>query len=134
MLALFCIPWAANAQSTLTVHDGTVTSTYVPIYGLWADAYLKCEMVYPAAELEDIAYGTISSMKFYASSPAAAAWTGTWQVSLMEVENSAISAFAGPGTVVYEGTLDGTGSEMVINFTTPYTYDGGNLLVCVPNH
>jgi hypothetical protein len=35
----------------LTVHDGTATSSYVPVYGFYADAYLKCEMVFPADEL-----------------------------------------------------------------------------------
>lgn len=131
MFALFCVPWAANAQETLTVHDGTALNSNVPVHGLWADAYLKCEMVYPQAELVDMVDGTITGMKFYASTPASEAWTGTWQVSLMEVSNATISEFAGPGTVVYEGTLDGTQPEMEIIFTNPYSYEGGNLLVCV---
>jgi hypothetical protein len=131
LLLTLLVPWAANAQETLTVHDGTATNSYVPIYGYYADAYLKCEMVYPAAELEDMADGTITSLTFYATTPAAEAWTGTWQVSVTEIDTTAISAFAGPGTVVYEGALDGTQSTMVIPFSTPYTYNGGNLLVCV---
>ena len=131
LLMVLLVPWAVNAQETLTVHDGTATNSYVPIYGYYADAYLKCEMVYPAAELEDMADGTITSLTFYATTPAAEAWTGTWQVSVTEIDTTAISAFAGPGTVVYEGALDGTQSTMVIPFSTPYTYNGGNLLVCV---
>ena len=130
LLALFA-PWAANAQETLTVHDGTATNGNVPIYGYYADAYLKCEMVYPATELSTMADGTITSLTFYATTPATEAWTGTWQVSVTEIDTTAISAFAGPGTVVYEGALDGTQSTMVIPFSTPYTYNGGNLLVCV---
>lgn len=31
----------------LTVADGTNDNSYVPIYGNWADAYLKCEFVIP---------------------------------------------------------------------------------------
>ena len=115
----------------LTVHDGTATSSYVPAYGFYADAYLKCEMVFPAAELADMNNGSISGITFYATTPAAEAWTATWQVFVAEVADATISDFAGPGTVVYEGTLDGTQSSMTITFSEPYTYNGGNLLVGV---
>ncbi len=117
----------------ITVHDGTVTNANVPVYGFYADAYLKCEMVYPAAELADMAGGTINSIKFYPSSPASDAWTSTWQVFVSEVADATISDFYGPGTVVYEGTLDGTQAEMEITFNTPYAYNGGNLLIGVYN-
>ena len=62
LLFALLAPWAAQAQVELTVHDGTNTNNYVPIYGLWADAYLKCEMVYPATELAEMAGGTINSI------------------------------------------------------------------------
>ena len=117
----------------LTVNDGTSTNSYVPAYGFYADAYLKCEFVQPAADLADMVGATINGMTFYTSSAASDAWTSTWQVFLAEVSSTTISAFNGPGTVVYEGTLDGTGAEMAITFTTPYTYNGGNLLVGVYN-
>ena len=129
-MLLFAFTGTMKAE-LLTVHDGTGTSSYVPAYGFYADAYLKCEMVYPAAELSDMANGTINSITFYASSPAAEAWTGTWQVFVNEVADATISAFAGPGTIVYEGALDGTQSEMTITFDAPYAYNGGNLLIGV---
>ena len=115
----------------LTVHDGTGTNGYVPVYGFYADAYLKCEMVYPASELSVMNGGQISSMAFGISSPAEEAWTGTFQVFVKEVSDATISDFSGTtgATTVYTGTLDGTGSTMTVNFTTPYTYNGGNLLV-----
>ena len=115
----------------LTVHDGTGTNGYVPVYGFYADAYLKCEMVYPASELSVMNGGQINSMAFGISSPAAEAWTGTFQVFVKEVSDATISDFSGTtgATTVYTGTLDGTGSTMTVNFTTPYTYNGGNLLV-----
>ncbi len=117
----------------ITVHDGGQTNANVPVYGFYADAYLKCEMVYPAAELADMAEGTINSIKFYPSSPASDAWTSTWQVFVSEVADATISDFYGPGTVVYEGTLDGTQAEMEITFNAPYAYNGGNLLIGVYN-
>jgi hypothetical protein len=117
----------------LTVHDGTATNGNVPVYGFYADAYLKCEMVYPAAELAQMDGASINSIKFYPSSPAPEAWTSTWQVFVAEVADATISDFYGPGTVVYEGTLDGTLEEMEIVFDAPYTYNGGNLLIGVYN-
>ena len=125
------VPNRANRDNELTVHDGTATNSYVPCYGFYADAYLKCEMVYPAEELAEMAGGSISSLTFYTTSPATDAWTATWQVFVNEVADATISDFAGPGTVVYEGLLDGTQASMTINFDTPYSYNGGNLLVGV---
>ena len=129
-MLLFAVTGVMRAQS-LTVHDGTGTNSYVPAYGFYADAYLKCEMVYPAEELSEMSDGMINAITFYATSPAAEAWTGTWQVFVTEVADATISAYVGPGTVVYEGALDATQSTMTITFDAPYTYAGGNLLVGV---
>ena len=122
-----------TVSGELTVHDGEQTNSYVPVYGFYGDAYLKCEMVYPAAELAQMAGASINSIKFYPSTPADEAWTSTWQVFVAEVADATISDFYGPGTVVYEGTLDGTLEEMEIVFDAPYTYNGGNLLIGVYN-
>ena len=69
-----------GVPANLIVHDGTTTNSYVPAYGFYADAYLKAEMVYPAAELSEMNGGTINAITFYTSSPASEAWTSTWQV------------------------------------------------------
>ncbi len=124
---------SGGEPATLLVHDGTATNNFIPAYGFYADAYLKAEFVYPATELSDMNGGTIDAMTFYASTPATEAWTSTWQVFMSEVTDASISSFYGPGTVVYEGALDGTGAEMTINFITPYQYNGGNLLVGIYN-
>ena len=130
MLLLLAFTGFVRADE-LTVHDGTATNAYVPVYGFYADAYLKCEMVYPASELSVMNGGQISSMAFGISSPATEAWTATFEVFVKEVSDATISDFTGTtgATTVYTGTLDGTGSTMTVNFTAPYTYNGGNLLV-----
>ena len=124
-----------TVSGELTVHDGTATNGYVPVYGFYADAYLKAEFVMPAAELAEMADGDINSMKFYATSPATDAWTSTFQVFMKEVSDATINDFSGTdgATVVYEGLLNGTAAEMEIVFSTPYHYNGGNLLIGVYN-
>lgn len=135
LLVLFALLMGANPTwaDELTVYDGTNSSEYVPVYGNWADAYLKCEFVIPAADVIAMDGSTISAMTFYLKNKAAAKWSGTFQVFIKEVDNTIISDFLGTegATIVYEGELDGTSSEMAINFSENYSYNGGNLLVGV---
>ena len=137
LLMAMVMPLAMFGQSTLTVNDGTATNGYVPVYGFYADAYLKCEYIIPATELESMGTGaSISAMTFYLSTPATDSWgSANFQIFMKEVDATTISDFTGPddATVVYEGSLDGTQSEMVVEFATNYTYNGGNLLVGVYN-
>ncbi len=125
----------SSAGGELTVHDGEITNSYVPVYGFNADNCLKAEMVYSAAELSDMSGKNINSMKFYLQQTASQGnpWTGPFQVFMKEVAGATISSFEGlsGATIVYEGAIDGTTSEVTLNFTTPYHYNGGNLLVGV---
>jgi len=127
-MLLFAITGMIRAQE-LTVHDGTTTNGYVPVYGFYADAYNKCEFVYPATELSDMVGGEINQLTFYASQTSVNWGSASFQVFMTEVSDATISAFAGPGTIVYEGSLGITGNQMVVTLATPYTYSGGNLLV-----
>ncbi len=133
VLALLLAVTGLVRAEELTVNTGTVTNAYVPVYGFYADAYLKAEFVTPAADLASMADSDITSMRFQIDLPALDAWTGTFQVFLTEVDYTTMSAFHGTegATIVYEGSLDGTGEELVVDFTTPYTYHGGNLLIGV---
>ena len=134
LLMVLFVPWAANAQETLTVHDGTTTNSYVPFSGLWVDDYTRSEMIYPANELSSMTDGVISSLTFYkSSSSTTSSWGASFQVYLNEVTSTSLSAYIGMtnATIVYEGSIDASGGErqVTINFTTPYHYNGGNLLV-----
>ena len=133
VLALLLAVTGLVRAEELTVNTGTVTNAYVPVYGFYADAYLKAEFVTPAADLASMVDSDITSMRFQIDLPALDAWTGTFQVFLTEVDYTTMSAFQGTegATIVYEGPLDGTGEELVVDFTTPYTYHGGNLLIGV---
>ena len=131
------LPTPANAQNTLTVADGTTTNRYVPVYGYYADAYLRCQTIYTADALDAAAVGnsmnggTITGLTYYLSTSASDPWIGTWEVKMMEVPASSLSGFVDMtnATTVYTGTLNGTSSTLSITLTTPYTYQGGNLLI-----
>ena len=139
LMALFA-PWAAQAQNELTVYDGTTTSYYVPAYMAYFDDFSRSQFVIPADDLAEMNGGTISSIKFYTNSsnvPYTA--VSTADVYLMEVDYTSMSAFepTSSGTIVYQGFLDvvaeGEGGSLTIEFDTPYTYGGGNLLVGIEN-
>ena len=132
MMLLLAVTGFVRANE-LTVYDGTATNGYVPVYGYYADAYLKAEFVMPAAELTAMANGDITAMKFYASQSSVSWGAANFQVFLTEVDNASISDFNGPGTIVYEGSLSISGGEMNVAFTTPYHYNGGNLLIGIYN-
>ncbi len=134
LAAALCLPWAMQAQQTLTVHDGTTTNDYVPIYGYYADAYLNCQMVYPASELSQMSGKQITALTFYQS--ASSGWSSTSvQVYMAEVSSSSISAYESLSnlTLVWQGSLSGSSANTNISLSTPYQYQGGNLLIAVVN-
>ena len=133
LLMAFFAPWAAQAQEELTVYDGEATNGNVPVYGYYADAFNKAEMIMSADDLSAMAGGSINGMTWYLSSPAEDAWGGNFQVYLAEVIDATFTTFLGVdnATLVWEGPLDGTGSTIELEFTSGYTYSGGNLFIAV---
>ena len=98
LAALLFVPWMAKAQNTLTVADGSSTNAYVPVYGYYADANLRSQIVYPAS---DIAAATttagmngasITGLTFYASQ-SSVSLDGTWEIKMMEITSTTLSAF-----------------------------------------
>ena len=139
LLATFFAPWTAFGQQ-LTVYDGTVTSNTVPAYIFYFDDFTRSQFVIPAADLTAMNGKTIQSMTFYTTSSNIPYTTvSSADVYLMEVDYTEISAFEpkASATTVYSGYFDivskGNGGTLTINFSTPYTYQGGNLLVGIEN-
>ena len=83
LMAVF-MPWKANAQETLTVCDGTNTSTNAPIKNGGGS---QSEFIYPATLLEDMDGGTISSVKFF-SSTTSTSYSNTVTVYVEEVSET----------------------------------------------
>ena len=115
----------------LTVHNGTSTTLYAPLYGYYGDQYIHTQIIYPA---ESVMSGKdITSMTFYMSSKGSKALTSEFQIRLCEVADATFSSTSwkdvSGATLVYEGTLDcNTTTTMTITFQNPYSYSGGNLL------
>ena len=129
-----------TGNNILTVYDGMTINQYIPAYVYFFDDYTRSQFVIPANDLSDMNGGTISGMKFYATSSNIPYTTeSTVDVYLMEVDYTTISAFEPKenGTIVYQGTLEfvssNDGGELSIHFSPEYTYSGGNLLIGIEN-
>ena len=129
------------AEEELLVAAGTDYESHYPIYGNYNDGKQHVQLLYPATLLTGLgSSATISSLTFSIHSPAAAVWDGTYKVGLAIVSEDQIQTKKGlysgydyyyntaELTTVYTGTLDGTGSTMVITFDDAFDYTGGNLL------
>lgn len=127
LMATF-MPWAA-AQETLTVCNGSTTSTNAPIRN---GSGSQSEIIYPSALLGDMEGGAISSVKFFASTTSVS-YTNKVTVYVQEVAGTTENTSAwqynqNTATKVYEGTsLTITSGELLIEFSSPYEYAGGNL-------
>ena len=135
MLMAAMLPLAVQAQSTLTVHDGTVQNSNVPMYVSYFDDFTRSHVVYPASELEDMNGAQISAITFYCTSNNMPYTTvSTVELYMTEVAQEGVSEFIdkSTATMVYQGTVNfeatADGGEATIIFDTPYTYNGGNLL------
>ena len=135
IIALFMSVGTSLAQQTLTVCDGTVTDERIPITGFCTNQYGKQEFIFPASMLSSMTGKTIAAMKCYSNTTSVSYGSATFQVFLKEVGFTTITDYQGTNgaTIVYEGSLSVANGELNIQFTTPYTYQGGNLLIGVYN-
>ena len=129
-----------HCMETLTVYDGTTTKNTVPAYIFYFDDFTRSQFVIPAGELTEMMGTPISSMTFYTTSSNVPYTTvSPADVYLKEVDYTSISAYEpkSSATIVYSGFFDiestVNGGKMTINFSTPFTYQGGNLLVGIEN-
>ena len=127
MFALFCIPWAANAQTTVTIGDGNSTDYYTPI-GTYYN-YSITEQLYTADEIGMA--GTISSISFSYAGTAAKDFPITVYMANVDAEDLSTGISLADAEVVFEGTYSVTGTGwMTITLDTPFAYDGtSNLLI-----
>ena len=121
-----------------TVASGTATNQYVPVYGYYIDTNsTESQMIYPASYFDGLSEGSrISSITFYGNSniPANLGYS-TIDVYIGETSattiasSTAMTSNRNASTLVYEGTLPTGEKTMTITFATPYTYNGGNIVI-----
>ena len=133
MFALFCVPWAANAQETsFTVCNGGNTNSYVPIYSLYADYGTRSQFIFPADLLEDMVGGTIQNITFY-NGTASINYNQEFTVYMLEVDYTTFASTAlvdwNSMTEVFQGTLTVSDNEMSIELQNPYPYQGEYLMI-----
>ena len=145
LLAMLCFNRVKADE--LTVYDGTVTNNRVPMFALYFDDFSRSQFVIPAADLTAMEGGTITSITYHTSSSSSGLYQAyttlsTVDIYLTEIESTTLSAFVPKSstTIVYQGTLSFTAASstvgngtVTITLSTPYTYDGGNLLVGCEN-
>ena len=129
-----------RADETLTVYDGTATNNTVPMYLFYFDDFTRSQFIIPATELTAMTGGQIKSLKYYTTNYNIPYTTAsTFDIFLKEVTETTLSAYVAKedATIVYHGTgeivSEGEGGSITITFTTPFTYNGGNLLIGCEN-
>lgn len=127
-------------DETITIGDESTYTDYLPVYGNWYDANQRNQMIYTADQLGWEAGTVVKAITFYPKGNlgisggnikvSLGTTTSTWSVN-----GSYYVTVDGPiepdnlievAELVPDPTVTG---EWTITFTTPYTYNGDNLVV-----
>ncbi len=138
---LFCTYGYADQAVTINP-SANATQGNFPVFGSNADNQgQKMQAIYLANQLQGIAVGSeIKALTFYSANQNQSWGKAEFTVSLAKTDftyfQNVSDAYATVSegstlTEVYEGKLSVVDGELTINFTTPYTYEGGNLLIQV---
>ena len=133
--ALLCLPMGVKAESTVTVSDGTGTNRYSPFYMSYVDdVRTHSQVLYSSSTLaaEGLTEGTITALKFYASTKNASYGNAVFVLQMAEVEETSLSGFLTPSfSEVYTGALSSDeNGDMLITLNSGFEYSGEkNLLL-----
>ena len=131
------VEFMPSAYKDFTYNQTATSNTsYVPFYSYYTTSVTKGQMLVLASSFpENMFDATVRRLTFYTISGYATADWGDAEFDVLVTEVDATSfetaAFFNwdDMTTVFSGKLSVNNSEMVINFDTPYTYNGGNLLI-----
>ena len=119
-----------------TVCNSTKTNVAPPYYSEWNHKPTGTEQIYPASMLESLTGKKLYSMTLYSSDDVEIDIKGM-QVYLVEVDYTTVAdgwvEIPENAVKVYDADYDLGSGANVINFDTPYTYGGGNLMVMIQN-
>ena len=133
LFAVLCFTGMTQAQNSWTVADGTDVHAKVPL-DFWntdGNGTHRAQMLYPASLLTDMAGNDISAITFYHQASSTKTLNYTWCVKMGVTDAADLSSgFSDVAlTTVYLGQLVVSNGVFTFEFTTPYTYTGGNLIV-----
>ena len=122
-----------NVNFSVNICRGNETNQYVPAYGYYFESEQEGQMIYPASLVGLSKGDKISSITFYTNSNFRA--SNQVRLRIGETAETVISA----GTyatnrdnaqVYYSGTMPyGTNNQLTFTLTTPYVYQGENLMI-----
>ena len=122
----------------LTVCNGKDVYCNIPYMSGWNDTTTGTEQIYPSSMLTNLTGKKLYSLTFYSSDDVEIDVKGM-QVYLAEVDFTTMPngwiAIPDNAVKVFDSDSDydfGSGAN-VITFDTPYTYNGGNLMVIIQN-
>ena len=124
------------SENKTTIADGTTTNMYLPIYGNYMDEVgTATQMIYPADNFTAISGKAIEKLTFYSNTASKSFGNAVVRVSMgTDSENTAFASSSADAmytglTTVYEGSVAVANNLMEITLDTPFTYDGGNLVI-----
>ncbi len=118
----------------LLVNDGTTTNGYVPLYGYYTDQGANSQFIIPATSLTGMTNRLITKLTVHALTSSASFTNEVFEVYLKNVD-AETTTFADNTldwtdmTKVYSGSLSVSSNTMVIEFSTPFVYTTGSLMV-----
>lgn len=130
--SILCL-FQSYGQQTIVVANGTTTNVYLPVYGYMMDVNQHNQLIYPASQISTISGALILKMSFDGNPTVTNNWGGA--TAVISLATTPDSNFVNPVfdttalTQVYSGPISVVNGIMTIQFTTPFLYQGGNLLV-----
>ena len=128
-LLVICCATVAHADD-LTVYDGTQVSPYVPLpTAQYREATTRGQVIYPAEELAAMAGQSINGFTLYVNDEGCKMNGGTLRVSMGEVDVTAFSSKTFFSNLTAVALVSMHKGAYEVDFDTPYTYNGGNLVI-----
>ena len=132
LLALVCGAQFAQAEN-LTVNDGAATHYLVPVNSFYYnEAGTRSQVMYPADQLTAMAGLPINGVTFYFDNEGCKMDGGLLRVSIGETDlpsYASASAFVSGLTTVATVSMTRGENDLIIDFDTPYVYQGGSLVL-----
>lgn len=139
LMAIAAFAALPASADELIVCDGIVENQYLPTYGLYWDTHVRSQMIYPASMLTELQGKDITALSYFLKSVSKelSVASATFRIGPSpraswvrdSYENNWISS-DGLITVSSQRTvLNEQSTNWRVEFTTPYTYTGGDMVV-----